>query len=142
MALERRSTPPSSTVSTSARISFEVGGTDDLAPDAGYGGILAWYSLIHLTPGAIGPALAQVRRALRPGGSLLLGFFDGDHRTAFDHAVTTAYTWCPVTTAVEMSDAGWRVTRMEQRRDDATRPHASIAAVTGYRTRSSSRVRS
>ncbi|WP_257784399.1 hypothetical protein [Serinicoccus hydrothermalis] len=39
-----------------------------------------------------------------------------------------------------MSDAGWRVTRMEQRRDDATRPRASIAAVTGYRTRSSSRV--
>ncbi|ANS79702.1 Methyltransferase [Serinicoccus hydrothermalis] len=73
-------------------ISFEVGGTDDLAPDAGYGGLLAWYSLIHLTPGAIGPALAQVRRALHPGGGLLLGFFDGDHRMAFDHTVTTAYT--------------------------------------------------
>ncbi len=71
MVLGRRSTPPSSTVSTSARISFEVGGTDDLAPDARYDGILAWYSLIHLTPGAVGPALAQVRRALRPGGSLL-----------------------------------------------------------------------
>ncbi|OLT41810.1 hypothetical protein BJF86_01990 [Serinicoccus sp. CNJ-927] len=59
----------------------------------------------------------------------MLGFFEGDHRTAFDHQVTTAYTGSPLATAVEMSDAGWRVTRMEQRRGDGTRPHASIAAV-------------
>ena len=41
-----------------------------------WGGILAWYSLIHLEPAEMPGALAALHRALRPGGTLLLGFFD------------------------------------------------------------------
>ena len=47
------------------------------ASDASLGGVLAWYSLIHHTPDAIGPALDEIARALRPGGLLLVGFFEG-----------------------------------------------------------------
>jgi hypothetical protein len=37
--------------------------------------------------------LATVRGALRPRGTLLLGFFTGERIAPFDHAVTTAWTW-------------------------------------------------
>lgn len=51
-------------------IEFDVGGVEDLPGEQRYGGILAWYSLIHLRPDQLGPALSQVRQSLRPGGSV------------------------------------------------------------------------
>ncbi len=111
-------------------VRFDVGGVEDLAGRHRYGGILAWYSLIHLAPGQVGGALTQMHEALPPGGSVLLGFFDGPHGAAFDHAVTTAYTWSAVTMAAELSHSGWRISRVQHRQEAHTRPHASIAAVT------------
>ncbi|GAA2525707.1 class I SAM-dependent methyltransferase [Pilimelia columellifera] len=58
---------------------FEVGSMTDLQiADGSLGGVMAWWSLIHLPDDAAATALAQFRRALRPGGQLLVGFFVGD----------------------------------------------------------------
>jgi ubiquinone/menaquinone biosynthesis C-methylase UbiE len=60
-------------------------------PDGHLGGIVAWYSLIHVPPAEIPAALAEFRRALAPGGHLLLGFQVGDepqhYSEAFGHTV-------------------------------------------------------
>lgn len=49
----------------------------DLA-DASVAGLLAWWSLIHLPDDAVPTVFGHFRRALRPGGPLLLGFHVGD----------------------------------------------------------------
>ena len=41
-------------------------------------GILAWYSLIHTPPDDLDDVLAELRRVMAPGGTLVVGFFDGD----------------------------------------------------------------
>ncbi len=64
---------------------FEVGSMTDLdLPDASLGGLLAWWSLIHVPDHEIPAVLDRFRRALRPGAPLMVGFFDGDetrHKT-------------------------------------------------------------
>ncbi|MFI9161369.1 class I SAM-dependent methyltransferase [Kitasatospora aureofaciens] len=58
---------------------FEVGSMTDLdLADASVAGLVAWYSLIHVPDDEIGSVFAHFRRALRPGGPLLLGFHVGD----------------------------------------------------------------
>lgn len=58
---------------------FEVGSMTDLdLADASMGGLVAWYSLIHVPDEEIGSVLAQFRRVLRPGARLLIGFHVGD----------------------------------------------------------------
>ena len=75
---------------------FEVGsmGALDVA-DGELGGLLSWYSIIHIPPAELPPYLAEFRRALAPGGHLLLGFFEseGGPVLEFDHKVTPAYRW-------------------------------------------------
>ncbi|MET9610909.1 class I SAM-dependent methyltransferase [Streptomyces sp. NPDC006512] len=75
---------------------FEVGSMHalDLA-DGELGGIVSWYSVIHAPPREIPSYFAEFRRALAPGGTLLLAFFEsgGGPVAAFDHKVTTAYRW-------------------------------------------------
>lgn len=54
---------------------FRVGSLTALGdPDGSLSGVLCWYSLIHTPPAQLSHVLAEVRRVLRPGGSLLLGF--------------------------------------------------------------------
>ena len=58
---------------------FEVGSLTDLAlTDSSLGGLLGWYSLIHLPDEVIPGVLAHFHRALRPGGLALLAFHVGD----------------------------------------------------------------
>lgn len=64
---------------------FEVGSMLALdLPDGGLGGLLAWYSTIHVPDGQLPAAFAEFGRVLAPGGLALLGFQTGDesrHRT-------------------------------------------------------------
>ncbi|GAA4910242.1 methyltransferase family protein [Stackebrandtia albiflava] len=75
---------------------FEVGSMDALeTADGGLAGLVSWYSVIHSPPETLPGYFAEFRRVLRPGGHLLLGFFEAEARevTAFDHRVVTAYRW-------------------------------------------------
>lgn len=105
------------------------------ANDGEAAGILAWYSLIHTAPGNIGHALAEFARALRPGGSLLVGFFEWPQLTAFDHKVVTAYRWPVDELSARAAAAGFTVESTATRRDSGTRPHAAIIARRSGRTR-------
>ena len=100
--------------------------------DASLGGILAWYSLIHTPPDEIPAVLAEFARALSPGGSLLIGFFDGPPREPFDHAITRAYFWSVDALGELLESAGFTITQQERRARTAaevsTRPHAALTA--------------
>ena len=67
---------------------FDIGSMTALdLPDAALGGLVAWYSLIHLPPAAHPAVLAGFARVLRPGGRLALAFQVGDER----RHITDAY---------------------------------------------------
>jgi SAM-dependent methyltransferase len=72
---------------------FEVGSMLGLdLPDGTLGGVLAWYSTIHVPDDRLPDAFAEFYRVLRPGGVALLGFQVGDeprHVTeALGHAIS------------------------------------------------------
>lgn len=93
------------------------------------GGILAWYSLIHADADELPALLAGARRLLRPGGRLLLGFFDGVDGEPFAHAVTTARYWSIEGMTALLDGAGFAVVDSDARVQTARRPHASISAI-------------
>ncbi|MET3165072.1 UNVERIFIED_ORG: SAM-dependent methyltransferase [Arthrobacter sp. UYEF10] len=111
-------------------VSFQVSSIRalDLA-DGSMGGVLAWYSLIHLDPTELPHALSELRRVLRPEGHLLVGFFMGASAEPLDHAVTRAYYWSVDQMSRLLEEAGFEVLDVEKRRDHGSRPHAAIAAV-------------
>jgi ubiquinone/menaquinone biosynthesis C-methylase UbiE len=112
-------------------VGFEVGNVDALPhPTASLGGVLAWYSLIHHTPGTIGHALTEFARVVRPGGGLLVGFFVGATIEPFDHAVVTAYRWSPEALGAELAAAGFDIVESHTRTAPAPgpRPHGAIIA--------------
>jgi SAM-dependent methyltransferase len=100
----------------------------DIEPGS-LGGVLAWYSVIHADPGELPSLLTAVRRGLRDGGGLLLGFFDGADGVAFPHAVTTAYFWSIEGMSALLERAGFAVVDSDARVQEGRRPHASISAV-------------
>lgn len=70
---------------------YELGAMQRLpVPDSSVGGILSWYSLIHLLPDELDGVLAELHRATATGGTLVAGFFDGTEVAAFEHKVATA----------------------------------------------------
>ena len=110
-------------------VPFRVGRLEALdEADGSLGGILAWYSIIHTPPKDLGPVLGEFARCLAPGGSLLLGFFDGPRVEAFEHAVITAYRWPVDALASELASAGFEVAQTHTRADPGERPHAAILA--------------
>lgn len=113
---------------------FAVGSFREIpAADASLGGILAWYSLIHTPPAEVPGVLAEFARVLRPGGSLLIGYFDGTAREAFGHRVTTAYFWSAEALGALLVDAGFTVVPAERRDrrpgEASSRPHGALTAV-------------
>jgi ubiquinone/menaquinone biosynthesis C-methylase UbiE len=113
------------------QIAFGVGSMQALDADDGeVGGILAWYSLIHLDPADLNHVLREFRRALSPGGSLVIGLFDGPPSTPFEHKVVTAYHWSLETITERLAHAGFAVTASLRRgQDGERRPHLAIAAL-------------
>lgn len=110
-------------------VEYVVGSFQDLGAGAkSLGGILAWYSLIHLDPSEVPSALSSLHTALRPGGRFLLGFFDGESRDSFDHAITPAWFWPVETMCEELRRAGFDIVDTEQRQGSTHRPHASVHA--------------
>lgn len=114
-------------------ISFVVGSFRDLPFAAGsVGGILAWYSLIHTSPADIPRILEEFARMLAPGGSILIGFFDGEPREPFAHAVAPAYFWSADALAGLLANAGFEVvssdTRGREPGEISARPHGSLEA--------------
>lgn len=99
--------------------------------DSSLGGVLAWYSLIHLAPADLPRVLDELRRVLKPQGRLLVGFFEGESAQPFDHAVVQAYYWSLDRVGQQLQDAGFEVLEVETRCDSGSRPHAAIAAVAG-----------
>lgn len=58
---------------------FEVGSMTDLdLSDASVGGLLAFWSLIHVPDDAVPAVFAHFHRVMRPGSPLLIGFHLGD----------------------------------------------------------------
>ncbi|MFD4184066.1 class I SAM-dependent methyltransferase, partial [Rhodococcus sp. NPDC058514] len=109
--------------------SFDVGSFEalDAAPES-LGGVLAWYSLIHHRPQDIQTPLAEFARVIRPGGGLLVGFFEGATAGTFDHAVTTAYRWPMAELSRELVTAGFEVIETHTRTGSGYRPHGAITA--------------
>jgi SAM-dependent methyltransferase len=61
------------------RLDFAVGSMLALPYAAGsFGGVVAFYSTIHVPDDLLPTAMAELARVLRPGGHLLLGFQVGD----------------------------------------------------------------
>jgi SAM-dependent methyltransferase len=72
---------------------FEEGSMTALdLPDGALGGIVAWYSIIHIPQERLPEVFAEFHRVLAPGGHLLLAFQVGDEplhvAQPFGHAVS------------------------------------------------------
>jgi ubiquinone/menaquinone biosynthesis C-methylase UbiE len=108
---------------------YRVGRAEDLAvKDGSLGGVLAWFSLIHTAPDSIEEPLAEFARCIRSGGSVLIGFFEGQEGQAFEHAVTTAYYWSVDALTQHIERAGFVVANARTRTDPGVRSQGVIAA--------------
>ena len=104
---------------------FEVGSMLALdQPDGALGGVLAWYSTIHVPDDRLPEVFAEFRRVLAPGGYVLLGFQAGDepvHMTeALGHPISLDFHLRqPDRMAVLLGQAGLAVcARMLREPDD------------------------
>jgi SAM-dependent methyltransferase len=110
-------------------LSFTVGSLDALEDRPGsVGGVLSWYSLIHREPRDIGVPLREFHRVLRPGGGVLIGFFEGTAVEQFAHAVIPAYRWPVSALSEELEAAGFEVVESHVRKTAGERPQAAISA--------------
>jgi ubiquinone/menaquinone biosynthesis C-methylase UbiE len=92
--------------------------------DGTLGGAVSWYSVIHAAPGDLPAYFAEFTRVLRPGGHLLMAFFEavGEPVTRYDHTVTPAYRWPADDLSALASQAGFaEVGRMSREPRDGER---------------------
>jgi SAM-dependent methyltransferase len=111
---------------------YELGSFEELpvASDSA-GGILAWYSLIHLHPDVLPRVLGELRRVAAMGSPLVAGFFDGDEVQSFEHAVATAYYWPVDEFSARLREAGFVEIERCRRpgvQEAGRRPHAAVVA--------------
>ena len=107
IALARRDHP---------ELRFEVGTMTDLdLPDHSVAGVLAFWSVIHVPDDAVPTVFEQFRRALRPGGALLVGFHVGDQAVHSSEGYSgrpidvDSYRRRPDTMARWIRDAGFTI---------------------------------
>lgn len=110
-------------------LAFGVASFEQIDADTGsLGGLLTWYATIHHRPETLPAVFAEFARVLRPGGSLLVGFFEWQELEPFNHLVTQAYRW-PVSTLSELIEAaGFEVLETHARTEEGVRPHGAIVA--------------
>ncbi|MGW7420095.1 class I SAM-dependent DNA methyltransferase [Streptomyces sp. NPDC054813] len=105
-------------------------------PDATLGGILAFYSIIHIPDDHLPAAFAGFHRVLVPGGHVLLAFQKGEqpglHLTErFGHEIDLQYHWRPAYAVGDMlAKAGLEVaaTLIREPLDGEKRPRAFVLA--------------
>ncbi|MGN9774657.1 class I SAM-dependent DNA methyltransferase [Micromonospora sp. H33] len=78
---------------TYPNLRVEVGSMTALdLPDGELGGIVAWWSILHLPPEELPAVFAEFHRVLAPGGHVLVGFHVGDEHLrperAYGHPVS------------------------------------------------------
>lgn len=107
---------------------FDQGSIEKIeGPDDELGGILSWFSTIHHDPSRISVPITEFARVLRPGGTLLLGYFDSaDTIEPFDHAVVRAYRWPAAALQTVLENAGFVVVETHRRAERGRRPVAAI----------------
>jgi SAM-dependent methyltransferase len=114
---------------TYPEIPFRLGDLRDLRLPAGsLGGVLAWFSLIHLDPEEVPGVVRTFAAALRPGGTVLLGFFAGQELRPFGHRVVTAWTWPLDRMVGAVERAGLEVVRSAEHPQPSGRVFAEIVA--------------
>jgi SAM-dependent methyltransferase len=89
-------------------------------PDGTWAGIAAFYSIIHISRGDLPRALGELRRALRPGGLLLLAFHIGSDTLHLDewwgHEVCVDFFFfLPDEMASALRSAGFEVEEIIER---------------------------
>ncbi|WP_029433350.1 trans-aconitate 2-methyltransferase [Blastococcus sp. URHD0036] len=111
-------------------VRFEVGSLMDLErADGSVAGVLAWFCLIHLDPRELDGALAAIRRLLAPGGTLVLGMFEGAAVEPFDHKVLTAHRWPADELSDRLAGSGFaEVDRLFRGQEGDRRPYVVLAA--------------
>lgn len=115
---------------------FVVGTLKELPmADHSADGILAWYSIIHMTRDELAPVFGEFRRVLRPRGALLLGFQAGrGERTigrAYGHDIDlTAHLHEPVAVQQQLAHLGFSIdaTLVRAPRPTDRNPQAMILA--------------
>lgn len=110
-------------------IRFDLESIEAIDAGAGaFGGILSWFSTIHHAPSQIGAPLAEFARTLRPGGVLLLGYFDGAELESFDHAVVRAYRWPLTALTAALEEVGFDVIETHWRTERGRRDIGAVLA--------------
>lgn len=120
---------------------FHVGDLTSLdIADSSLAGIIARYSLIHVTPARLSDVFGEWFRVLEPRAPVLVSFFASNsavtHGLSFDHAVVTAHALFPETVAATMQAVGFNSFEVSTRKPLAgERPldHGTILARRGSR---------
>jgi SAM-dependent methyltransferase len=94
---------------------FEVGSMTALElAGGGLGGVVSWYSIVHMALEQLPAVFAEFFRVLAPGGHLLLAFKAGDRKSALKHAYghdvsLTVYWQSPERVAELLAEAGFAI---------------------------------